>query len=220
MNIVKQNSATARQVTIGIFCVCIVCFGNSYLATAASCPNSKKYAAISYNHFLRNYYAPGGYIFDQVATIHSTVGIKIIGSGVENAGNNEVDKQISQFNSTPHCDCLSDKYAQSWVKVTVTGTCSTGILNLHIHEDHPESSVTMVCTGDSTCSSYTQPYLPSTADFDLQIPYIDGYTVTKPYTCTNCSGNYSWQLKFTDGPVPFHDSFSLVPLISPLILNH
>jgi len=187
---------------------------------AATCPAHDQYGSINYNHYLRNYSAPAGYIFDQVTTMINPVGINITKTKIVPAGNNKVDKQISQFNSTPQCDCLSQPPAQSMVKVTVTGTCHQGVLNLHIDEVHPESSTSIVCTGDQTCpKSYTQPYPSSTASYDLTIPFVDGATVTQPYTCSNCSGNYSWKLKFTNGPVPFLN-MSLVPLISPLILNH
>ncbi len=191
---------------------------------AATCPIGKKYAIIQYDHTLRNISTyPGGVYFAQTSLLDGGVGIQIWKQQVTNAGNNKINKQILQSNSSPGCVCSTtpDSCAKSLVEVQVSGSCTNGKLTLHIHEEHPESYATLHCSGSScSTSAYAQYYPPTATDFDLTMNYTNGYTLTQPYTCPNCSGNYIWKLQFTNSPPPMiPDEICLVPLISPLLLN-
>ncbi len=190
---------------------------------AATCPAGKKYAIIQYDHTLRNVSTQQGSTFAQITTLSGGVGIQIKKQSVTNAGNDKINKEIEPLWSTPgcYCDAVQDP-AQSLVTVKISGTCTSGKLTMHVHEENPESYATLECTGGHCSSNIIfQPYPSATSDYDLTIPFVNGAIVTQPYICPNCSGNYSWKIIFTNKPPPMiHTAFSLVPLISPLILNH
>lgn len=208
---------------IFICCPCLFFFCYFDSVKAASCPTGKKYAIIQYDHTLRNVSTSPGSTFGQISTLFGGVGIQVSKRGVANAGNDEINKKIWQVISTPNCYCQSiDSPAESWVTVKISGTCTNGKLKMHIHEKNPVSYAWVSCSG-SSCSTtiYMQPYLPATSDYDLTMSFVNNSTVTQPYTCPNCSGNYSWQIKFTNKPPPMMDTPpSLAPLITPLLLNH
>ena len=205
-----------KQVRTSIlFFLCMYCFGIVYHVEAAGCPTSSRYAVINYNHQLLNE-TIGAHIVSQASVLSGPVGIQISPAGIVNAGNNRLYRTIDLFYTTSKCDCLSDT-AVSRVTVTVTGTCANGILNMQMHEVYPDSSALVTCTCDDGGGQYTQPYSGYTTSFNLKMDYVNGNTITQPYTCPDCSGTYSWRLQFTQKPPP-SDALSVVPLITPLLL--
>lgn len=205
-----------QRLTGFFFLLSIYCIGTAYHVEAAGCPTSSKYAIINYNHQLLNQ-TVGAHIVSKASGLTGPVGILIsIAGKIVNAGNNTIDRTIELAYTTSKCDCLSDT-AKSRVKVTVTGTCTNGILNMRIHEMYPDSSATVTCTCDEGGGQYTQPYPGYTSNFNLRMDYVNGNTITQPYTCPDCSGTYSWLLQFTNKP-PSPDALSIVPFFSPLLL--
>ncbi len=183
----------------------------------AACPGSESYGLISYNHQLLNQYVTSG-TYSQASGLTGAVGIQISPSGVINAGNTMVNRTIDLVYTTPDCDCLAES-ALSMVSVSITGTCSNGILNLQIQEVYPESSAAVTCTGDDSCPRYIQTFPGSSNSFSLQMGYANGATVTRPYTCTHCSGIYSWRFQGTSEPPGADDiqPVRIVPLLHLLL---
>lgn len=182
------------------------------IAIGASCPSSSHYGAITYGHQLLNQTIASG-TYSQASGVTGAVGIKISPQGVSNAGNNKLARTIDLVVTSSSCDCLSET-ATSLVTVTISGSCSNGILQLHFNEVYPDSSALVTCSGDS-CPIYTQQFPGSTNAFNMNIPYVDGNLITRPYTCPNCSGLYSWRLNFLSEPPPPVDIHT-VP-IAPLL---
>lgn len=187
------------------------------IAYTAPCPSSVQYGAITYNHQLLNQTISSG-TYSQASGVNGAVGIEISSQGVSNAGNNKLSRTIDLVYTTSSCDCLSET-AESLVTVTVSGSCSNGVLLLHFTEVYPDSSALVTCSGDS-CPTYTQQFPGSTNSFDMNIPYVDGQLITQPYTCPNCSGYYSWRLNFLSEPPPPVDIpvTPIAPLL-PLMLK-
>jgi len=196
-----------------LFIVCSCCLMAVQNVKAAACPSTESYAMIYYNHQLLNSYVASG-TYSQAFGLHGPVGIEISPSGIVTAGNNSLTRTIDLVYTTPNCDCLSDT-AESIVTVTINGYCSNGVLYMEIHEVYPNSSALVTCTGDDDCPIYTQPFPGTTNDFNMEIDYINGTTITQPYMCDNCSGTYSWRLQFTEEP-PDPDDIDIVPL-APLL---
>lgn len=206
-----------KKILISIsFFLCIYCLGIIHHVEAASCPNNSSYAIIYYGHNTHyTVYSP--YYYHQAFTLSGPVGIKISPSGIVNAGNNKLRRTIDLFYTTKDCDCLAET-AESEVTVTVTGTCSNGILNMQLHEVYPDSSAPCTCTCPDGGGTYTQIYPGTSSNYNLKMDYSDGTTVTGPPICPNCSGTYSWRLQFTNKPPP-SDFINIVPLIHPLLLS-
>lgn len=179
---------------------------------SASCPSSVHYGAITYGHQLLNQTIASG-TYSQASGVSGAVGIKVSSQGVSNAGNNKLNRTIDLVITTSQCDCLSET-AASQVTVTISGSCAAGVLRLNFTEVYPDSSALVTCTGDS-CPIYTQQFPGSTNTFSMDIPYVDGNLITRPYTCPNCSGLYSWRLNFLSEPPPPID-IQTVP-IAPLL---
>ncbi|WP_028580555.1 hypothetical protein [Desulfogranum japonicum] len=203
-------------------CLCPVLLLMSLPAScvqAASCPVKTSYAGILYNHRLFNTYISSG-TYSQASTLTGTVGIQVSPSGVANAGYNKLNRTTELVLTTSSCDCRSEK-AESTVSVTVAGSCSQGVLTMNITEVYPNSSAVVTCTGGDSCPTYTQTFPGATVNHTLVMNYVDGTVVIKPYTCSNCSGNYSWTLNFTSGPQedPVIPLRSIVPPLELLLLQ-
>ena len=201
-----------------LFFLCIYCFGTVHHVEAAVCPTSGSYAIIYYNHQLLNQTVGAGGTVSQASGLSGPVGIKISPAGIVNAGNNTLNRTINLVYTTSDCDCLSDT-AESQVTVTVTGTCANGILNMQIIEVYPASSALVTCTCDDGGHQYTQPFIGYTNSHNFKMDYVNGNTITQPYTCPDCSGTYSYRLQFTDEPPPSDDlqPVSIVPLLHLLL---
>jgi hypothetical protein len=198
-----------------LFFLSLYCIGTVYHVEASECPTSSKYAIINYDHQLLNQ-TIGAHIVSEASGLTGQIGIQISAAGViVNAGNNTINRTIELVYTTSKCDCLSD-IARSRVKVTVTGTCTNGVLGMQLHEVYPTSSAIVTCTCDEGGGQYNQPYPGYTNSFNLKMNYVNGNRITVPYTRPDCSGTYSWHLQFTNKP-PSPEIFPVVPLISPLL---
>jgi len=204
-----------RHILTGIlFFLCICCLGTVHHVEAAVCPTSSSYAIINYNHQRLHRTVGDTGSMSLAFGLSGPVGIKISPAGIVNAGNNTLNRTIDLVHITSKCDCLADT-AESRVTVTVTGTCANGILNMQLHEVYPDSSALVTCTCDDGGGQYTQLYQGYTLSLNLKMDYVNGNTITQPYTCPDCSGTYSYRLQFTNEPPP-SDALPLVPL-APLL---
>ena len=184
-------------------------------AIANNCPTAPQDAAITYNHNLYNQYGT----FIQTSIVTGKVGIEVGPYGIFGNANNILTRTINSYYTTTLCSCRAEE-AVSRVIFSAGGFCSDGLLSIDITEVYENSEALMICTGDDSCSSYTQYYPGTTVNHTLLIPFEEDALVEEPYQGMGGSGIYSWRLNFGAAPPPPPDAPRRVnPVIYNLLLG-